>query len=83
MRDDTGAAIPEFIVVTVGIMIPLAYVIIALADVLGALSAAQSAVREASRVYSRDISSASREYRAGRLPRSHSPIVISISPRNP
>ena len=56
MRDDTGAAIPEFIVVAVGIMIPLAYVLIALADVLGARSAAQSAVREASRVYSRDIS---------------------------
>ena len=64
MRDDTGAAIPEFIVVAIGIMIPLAYVIIALADVLGALSAAQSAVREASRVYSRDISSISGEYRA-------------------
>jgi len=64
MRDDTGAAIPEFIVVAVGIMIPLAYVLIALADVLGARSAAQSAVREASRVYSRDISSVSGEYRA-------------------
>ena len=64
MRDDTGAAIPEFIVVAVGIMIPLAYVLIALADVLGARSAAQSAVREASRVYSRDISSISGEYRA-------------------
>ena len=39
-------------------------VFIALADVLGARSAAQSAVREASRVYSRDISSISGEYRA-------------------
>lgn len=51
---DDGAAIPEFIVVAVGILIPIGYIVVALAQILGAHAAAQHAVREAGRVFIRD-----------------------------
>lgn len=53
-RSDAGSAIPEFIVIAVGILIPLGYVIVAVAQILGAHAAAQHAVREAGRVFMRD-----------------------------
>ena len=59
-----GAAIPEFIVVAVGVMIPLAYLVVALADILGAHAAAQHAVREAGRVFVRDADVAAGQWRA-------------------
>lgn len=59
-----GAAVPEFIVVAVGIMIPLAYVVVALADILGAHAAAHHAVREAGRVYVRDVDVVAGQWRA-------------------
>ena len=59
-----GAAVPEFIVVAIGIMIPLAYVVVALADILGAHAAAQHAVREAGRVFVRDVDVVAGQWRA-------------------
>lgn len=62
-RDD-GAAIPEFIVVAVGILIPIGYIVVALAQVLGAHAAAQHAVREAGRVFIRDTAVHAGQWRA-------------------
>ena len=62
-RDD-GAAIPEFIVVAVGILIPIGYIVVALAQVLGAHAAAQHAVREAGRVFIRDTAVDAGQWRA-------------------
>lgn len=59
-----GAAVAEFIVVAVGIVIPLAYLVVAVADVLGAHSAAHHAVREAGRVYVRDVDVSAGQWRA-------------------
>ena len=59
-----GAAVPEFIVVSVGIMIPIAYLVVALADILGAHAAAQHAVREAGRVFVRDVDVVAGQWRA-------------------
>lgn len=59
-----GAAVPEFIVVAIGIMIPLAYLVVALADVLGAHAAAHHAVREAGRVFVRDVDVVAGQWRA-------------------
>ena len=54
IRRCDGAAIAEFIVVAVGILIPIGYIVIALAQVLAAHAAAQHSVREAGRVFVRD-----------------------------
>ena len=54
VRRCDGAAIPEFIVVAVGILIPIGYIVVALAQVLAAHAAAQHSVREAGRVFVRD-----------------------------
>lgn len=62
--DARGSAVVEFIVVGVGLLIPLAYVVVAVASVLGAQSAAQHAVREAGRVFARDSSIAAGHWRA-------------------
>jgi hypothetical protein len=64
MKSDDGSAIPEFIVIAVGIMIPIGYLIVALGTVLGAYSAANFAVREAARVYVRDVAVSGGEFRA-------------------
>lgn len=53
-EDERGSAVVEFIVLGVGILIPLAYVVIAIASVIGAQAAAHQAVREAGRVFVRD-----------------------------
>jgi len=45
--DARGSAVVEFIVIAVGIMVPVGYLIVAVASVLGAQAAAQHAVREA------------------------------------
>lgn len=63
-RHDHGAAIPEFIVVAVGILIPIGYVVVALAQVLGAHAAASHAVREAGRVFIRDTAIHAGQWRA-------------------
>ena len=62
-RDD-GAAIPEFIVVAVGILIPIGYIVVALAQILGAHAAAAHAVREAGRVFVRDTAVHAGQWRA-------------------
>lgn len=62
-RDD-GAAIPEFIVVAVGILIPIGYIVVALAQILGAHAAAAHAVREAGRVFVRDTAVQAGQWRA-------------------
>lgn len=49
-----GAAIPEFIVVAVGILIPLGYIVVGVGQVIAAQAAAHHAVREAGRVFVRD-----------------------------
>lgn len=54
IRRCDGAAIPEFIVVAIGILIPIGYIVVALAQVLAAHAAAQHSVREAGRVFVRD-----------------------------
>lgn len=59
-----GAAVPEFIVIAVGVLIPLAYLVVALADILGAHAAAHHAVREAGRVYVRDSDVVAGQWRA-------------------
>lgn len=59
-----GAAIPEFIVVAVGILVPIGYLIVALAQVLGAHAAAQHSVREAGRVFVRDTAIHAGQWRA-------------------
>lgn len=64
LQSSDGSAIPEFIVIAVGILIPLAYVIVAVAHVLGAHAAAQHAVREAGRVLMRDTSISAGQWRA-------------------
>jgi Flp pilus assembly protein TadG len=53
--DARGSAVVEFIVIAVGIMVPVGYLIVAVASVLGAQAAAQHAVREAGRVFVRDL----------------------------
>lgn len=70
-----GAAIPEFIVVSVGILIPLGYLVVALAQVLGAHAAAQHSVREAGRVFVRDIAIQAGHWRA------HQAAAIAFSDR--
>lgn len=64
LRRDEGAAIPEFIVVAVGVLIPIGYIVVALAQVLGAHAAAQHAVREAGRVFIRDTAVHAGQWRA-------------------
>ena len=49
-----GAAIPEFIVIAVGILIPLGYIVVGVSQVIAAQAAANHAVREAGRVFVRD-----------------------------
>ncbi len=61
---ERGSAVVEFIVMGVGVLIPLAYVVIAVAQVIGAQAAAQHAVREAGRVFVRDASVQTGEVRA-------------------
>ena len=73
-RDD-GAAVPEFIVVAVGILIPIGYIVVALAQVLGAHAAAQHAVREAGRVFVRDTAIHAGQWRA------HHAATIAFSDR--
>lgn len=63
-RDSQGSAVVEFIIVGVGLLIPLAYIVIAVASVLGAQAAAQHAVREAGRVFVRDSMIGAGEWRA-------------------
>lgn len=63
-RQDVGAAIPEFIMVAVGILIPIGYLVVALAHILGSHAAAQHAVREAGRVFVRDTSIHAGQWRA-------------------
>ena len=62
--DARGSAVVEFIVIAVGIMVPVGYLIVAVASVLGAQAAAQHAVREAGRVFVRDLTLVAGEYRA-------------------
>ena len=64
VANDDGTAIVEFIAVAIGILIPIGYLVVALSEILGAYAAAHHAVREASRVYVRDIAVAGGEYRA-------------------
>ncbi len=64
LRTTDGSAVPEFIVIAVGIMIPIGYIVVAVADVLGAHAAAQHAVREAGRVFVRDIGVQAGQWRA-------------------
>lgn len=64
LRASEGSAIPEFIVIAVGILIPLGYVIVAVAQILGAHAAAHHAVREAGRVFMRDTAVTAGEWRA-------------------
>jgi hypothetical protein len=61
---DRGSAIVEFIVIGVGVLVPLAYVVVAVAQVIGAQAAAQQAVREAGRVFVRDTAVQAGEWRA-------------------
>lgn len=64
LKRDDGAAIPEFIVVAVGILIPIGYIVVALAQVLGAHAAAAHAAREAGRVFVRDTAIHAGQWRA-------------------
>lgn len=64
LRASDGSAVPEFIVIAVGIMIPIGYIVVAIADVLGAHAAAQHAVREAGRVFVRDVGVQAGQWRA-------------------
>lgn len=64
LRDARGSAVVEFVVVAVGIIVPIGYLIVAIASVLGAQAAAQHAVREAGRVFVRDPVLVAGEYRA-------------------
>lgn len=64
LRCSHGAAIPEFIVIAAGILIPIGYIVVALAQVLAAHAAAQFAVREAGRVFARDTSIHAGQWRA-------------------
>lgn len=64
LRDSQGAAVPEFIVIAVGILIPLGYLIVAVSQVLAAQVAAHHAVREAGRVFVRDSAVLAGEWRA-------------------
>lgn len=50
-RDDDGAAVVEFVVVGVALLIPLAYLIAAAASVNSAVFASTQAVREAGRAF--------------------------------
>ena len=59
-----GAAVVEFIVIAVGILVPIAYVVVALSQVLGAHAAAQHSVREAGRVFVRDAAVHAGQWRA-------------------
>lgn len=63
-RHEEGSAITEFIMVAVGILIPIGYLVIALAQILGSHAAAQHAVREAGRVFVRDTSIQAGQWRA-------------------
>ncbi len=64
LRCSCGAAIPEFIVIAVGILIPFGYIVVAVAQVGAAHAAAQYAVREAGRVFVRDTSVHAGQWRA-------------------
>ncbi len=81
MRDDTGAAIPEFIVVAIGIMIllPMCSSLLPMFSVHVRLRNLPCAKRRAS---TPAIFLGKRRVGPGRPPRSLSLIVISISRRN-
>lgn len=64
LMDARGSAVVEFIAVAVGIIVPIGYLVVAIASVLGAQAAAQHAVREAGRVFVRDAAVVAGEYRA-------------------
>lgn len=64
IRRCDGAALAEFIVVAVGILIPIGYIVVALSQVLAAHAAAHHAVREAGRVFVRDTAVLAGHWRA-------------------
>ena len=64
IRRCEGGAIAEFIVVAVGVLIPIGYIVVALAQVLAAHAAAQHSVREAGRVFVRDTAIQAGHWRA-------------------
>lgn len=64
MRRDRGAAVIEFLVLGVGLLIPLAYIGIAAAGVQSAVFASTQAVREAGRAFSSSVTAAEGRGRA-------------------
>ena len=55
MRDDRGSAVIEFLVLGIGVLVPLGYVAIAAAGVQAAVLASTQAVREAGRAFSTSV----------------------------
>lgn len=65
LRDDEGSALVEFVALALLVMIPLVYVVMAVARVQSAAYAVSTAVREAGRVYATSASDAQGRQRAG------------------
>jgi hypothetical protein len=75
---ERGAAVVEFVVVFLALLVPLAYAIVVMADVQRAVLATSSAAREVGRVY---VTSPDRAGVAGRVERAYAEVLGSFGLR--
>jgi hypothetical protein len=71
-RGERGAAVVEFVVVFLALLVPLVYAIVVMADVQRAMLATSSAAREVGRVY---VTSPDRADAAGRVERAYAEVL--------
>jgi hypothetical protein len=76
--EERGAAVVEFVVVFLALLVPLVYAIVVMADVQRAMLATSSAAREVGRVY---VTAADRPAAAGRVERAYAEVLGSFGLR--
>jgi hypothetical protein len=75
---ERGAAVVEFVVVFLALLVPLVYAIVVMADVQRAMLATSSAAREVGRVY---VTAGGRPAAAGRVERAYAEVLGSFGLR--
>lgn len=76
--EERGAAVVEFVVVFLALLVPLVYAIVVMADVQRAMLATSSAAREVGRVY---VTAGDRPAAAGRVERAYAEVLGSFGLR--
>jgi hypothetical protein len=76
--EERGAAVVEFVVVFLALLVPLVYAIVVMADVQRAMLATSSAAREVGRVY---VTAGDRSAAAGRVERAYAEVLGSFGLR--